>query len=61
MAVMSLCQHAILTYGTFSYWLGFLAGGSVVLPTHFPEYVKDRSQLLPNPIDNPLPRLRPYW
>ena len=35
---MSLCNHTILTYGTFSHWAGFLAGGSRVLPMHFPEY-----------------------
>ena len=38
LAVMSLCNHTILTYGTFSHWAGFLAGGSRVLPMHFPEY-----------------------
>jgi hypothetical protein len=38
MALMSMCNHTILTYGTFSYWLGFLAGGDVILPMHFPEY-----------------------
>ena len=38
LAVMSLCNHTILTYGTFSHWMGFLAGGSRVLPMHFPEY-----------------------
>lgn len=38
LALMSLCDHAILSYGTFSYWGGYLTNGSVITPLHFPEY-----------------------
>jgi galactoside 2-L-fucosyltransferase 1/2 len=38
MAVLAACNHTIMTYGTFGFWSAFLAGGSVVLPQHFPEY-----------------------
>ena len=40
MAVMSLCNHTILSYGTFGYWSGFLAGGSVIEPQLWAEYNK---------------------
>jgi galactoside 2-L-fucosyltransferase 1/2 len=36
LAVMSLCNHTIISHGTFSFWAGFLAGGSVISPNHFP-------------------------
>ncbi len=38
LALLSLCNHTILSYGTFSFWGGFLAGGAAVVPYHFPEY-----------------------
>jgi len=59
-AVMSQCKHSIVSRGTFSYWSGFLAGGSVILPCHFPNF---RSQYdlekvcKRDPLKNPLERL----
>lgn len=38
LAVASLCNHTIISYGTFSLWVGFLAGGIIMSPFHFPEY-----------------------
>ena len=32
MAMMSMCNHTILSYGTFSFWSGFLAGGKRIIP-----------------------------
>ena len=36
MAVMSLCDHMIITSGTFSWWSGWLAGGKVVYLSDYP-------------------------
>ena len=33
MAMMSMCNHTILSYGTFSFWSGFLAGGKRIIPS----------------------------
>ena len=30
LAVMSQCNHAVASRGTFSFWVGFLAGGKIV-------------------------------
>ncbi len=30
MATMSLCNHSIITFGTFSWWAGFFTGGDVI-------------------------------
>ncbi len=38
LALMSLCNHTVISYGTFSFWSGFLAGGTVIKPEHFEEY-----------------------
>jgi hypothetical protein len=27
LATLSQCNHTILSYGTFSFWAGFLSGG----------------------------------
>jgi hypothetical protein len=27
LALLAACNHTILTYGTFGFWAGFLAGG----------------------------------
>jgi hypothetical protein len=27
LALLAACNHSILTYGTFGFWAGFLAGG----------------------------------
>jgi len=38
LALMSFCDHAIISRGTFSFWSGFLTGGSVILPCHIREF-----------------------
>ena len=38
LALMSLCNHTIISHGTFSFWSGYLAGGLVVRPEHFEKY-----------------------
>ena len=38
LALMSLCNHTIISHGTFSYWAGYFAGGLVVRPEHFSTY-----------------------
>ena len=38
LALMSLCNHTIISHGTFSYWSGYFAGGSVIRPEHFVKY-----------------------
>ena len=38
LALMSLCNHTIVSHGTFSFWAGYLAGGYVIRPEHFQEY-----------------------
>ena len=36
MAIMSLCDHTIITSGTFGWWGGWLSGGQVVYLKDFP-------------------------
>ena len=36
MAIMSLCDHSVITAGSFSWWAGWLAGGKVVYLKDFP-------------------------
>ena len=42
LAVMSLCDHMIISVGTFGWWGGWLAGGSVV---YFSGYPKSGSEI----------------
>lgn len=35
MAIMSRCNYTVLSYGTFSFWTGFLSGGPRLLPVHY--------------------------
>ena len=37
MAIMSLCDHMIITVGSFSWWGGWLSGGTVVYLKDFPK------------------------
>ena len=37
LAIMTLCNHTIITSGTFGWWGGWLAGGEVVYWTGFPK------------------------
>jgi galactoside 2-L-fucosyltransferase 1/2 len=34
-AILSFCQHSIITAGTFGWWTAFLAGGDVIHDVHF--------------------------
>jgi len=36
MAIASLCDHAIITMGTFSWWVAWFAGGITVTQKNFP-------------------------
>ena len=33
MALLANCNHTILSYGTFSFWSGFLSGGKRIIPS----------------------------
>ena len=35
-SIMTLCDHTIITSGTFSWWAGWLAGGTVVYLSDYP-------------------------
>jgi len=43
---MSLCNHTIVSHGSFSYWAGYLAGGFVIRPEHFDIYRYDYDYIL---------------
>ena len=36
LAILSLCNHTIITVGTFGWWAGWLAGGTVLYYADFP-------------------------
>ena len=41
LSLLSQCNHTVISYGTYSFWAGFLAGrgrGTRVLPAFFPKY-----------------------
>ena len=42
MAILSLCQHSIVTAGTFGWWSAFLAGGDVM---HDNRYMQKKSEI----------------
>ena len=35
LALLSHCNHTILSYGTFSYWAGLLSGGTIFTPENY--------------------------
>ena len=35
LAVLALCNHTIMDYGTFGMWAGLLAGGKIILPVGY--------------------------
>ena len=35
LAILSMCNHSIVDYGTFGLWAGLLAGGKIVLPAGY--------------------------
>ena len=62
LALLAGCNHTIQSYGSFSFFAGFLAGGLKIVPQHFPQYrtrleVNATNFLNLNPLDNPLPEL----
>jgi len=60
LALMALCNHTIISRGTFSFWAGFFAGGSVVRPEHFARYRKHEANhnlLEEGPLEMSLPRI----
>lgn len=42
LAVLSSCNHTIMSYGSFGFWGGYLAGGEVV---YFSDFVKPDSKM----------------
>lgn len=63
LAIMSKCNHSIVSRGTFSYFSSFFAGGATILPCHFPAYKlsSDQKNEICNrdPLTNPIPKLYP--
>ena len=61
LAVMSKCNHSIISRGSFSYFVSNLAGGATVLPCHFKDYKHKEyySNCERHPLKNPLPKLYP--
>ena len=43
LAILSSCNHTILSYGTFSFWSGFLSNGKRIIPS-----------MITNNMNNPL-------
>ena len=37
MATLALCNHTIATVGSFSWWIGYLAGGEVLYYNDWPK------------------------
>merc|ERR1712126_137423 len=35
LAVLSMCNHTLMDYGTFGVWASLLAGGRIILPTGY--------------------------
>ena len=65
LAVMSKCNHTIISRGSFSYFSSILAGGATILPCHFEEYkLKDKEDdnddtCNRHPLHTPLDKLYP--
>lgn len=51
LALLTQCNHTVLSYGTFSMWAGILAGGYRV----FPYMVLEPSNSKSNPLDRNIP------
>ena len=56
MAILSLCDHSIITVGTFSWWAGFLSGGTVVYLNDYPVPGSYLDHFAPRDVYYP-----PYW
>ena len=63
LALLANCNHTIQSYGSYTYFAGFLAHGLKIVPQHFAEYRTRREPknavdfLKKNPLENPLPQL----
>ena len=62
LALLANCNHTIQSYGSFTFYAGFFAGGATVIPQHFAQYrtsiETQKSKILTeNPIEHRLPRL----
>ena len=53
MALMSRCNYTILSYGTYSFWSGFLSGGPKILPVHMLNYKIEWNQDRPKYFQDP--------
>ena len=56
MAILSMCNHTIITVGTFGWWCGWLAGGIVVYLSDYPVPDSYLDKMQPKPIYYP-----PEW
>ena len=61
-SILASCNHTIQSYGSYTYFAGFLAHGMKIIPQHFVEYrnadsVDATAFLNKNPLENPLPKL----
>eukprot|EP00090_Calanus_glacialis_P012604 TRINITY_DN21200_c0_g1_i1.p1 TRINITY_DN21200_c0_g1~~TRINITY_DN21200_c0_g1_i1.p1 ORF type:complete len:445 (+),score=115.38 TRINITY_DN21200_c0_g1_i1:200-1336(+) len=62
LAVLSACNHTITSYGTYSFWAGFLAGGGEgkrIIPPFFLKYRmkgQDSRQFNVHPFKSKMPR-----
>ena len=45
LAILSICNHTILDYGTFGLWAALLAGGDITLPSGYSSSVPSPDQL----------------
>lgn len=59
LALLANCNHTIQSYGSFTYYAGFFAGGYKILPEHFKRYWTPHTYKPPSldPFENPVPRL----
>lgn len=63
LSLLAACNHTILSYGTYTFWAGFLAGrgkGKRILPHFFPRYQSIRTSKVfygEKPWKSKLPRL----
>ena len=58
LALLAICNHTIQSYGSYSYFAGFLAGGLRIIPEHFEEYDNLKANILKkDPLENVLPEL----
>ena len=64
LAIMSKCNHTIISRGSFSYFSSIFAGGSKILPCHFYPYKKkdDLDNVICNrhPLRQPIDRFYTY-